>query len=192
MKSKLLWILLVIVIIIIISLAASIILAVNLNTIMTVTEILAYIAFIFAAPWAIFEYINTKNKEQQDRDYGTYDALDEKFIDFQKFCLERSYLDIFDIPDIKPRKLNKKEEKEELIAFTILFSIFERAYLMYYDEPSEIRKNQWQGWKEYIGDYCERDNFRRAWEAGGSQFEERFQNFMKRQIAKVGKKPKAG
>ena len=99
---------------------------------------------ILGSPLAYFQYIRTSRKERRDREYGTYNALDEKYLEFQKLCLEHPYLNIFDIPDKEPQKLNEKQEKEELILLTMLFSIFERAYLLYSDQTSAIKKKQWQ------------------------------------------------
>jgi len=154
----------------------------NIIFLKDILEILAYISFIFAIPWALIEFFRTKRKEQLDREYGTYDALDQKYLEFQRLCLEYPYLDVFDIPDAKPVKLNKQQKKEELIAFTMLFSIFERAYLMYYDQSTEIKKKQWSGWKEYIIKYCNRENFRRAWKISGNTFDADFQMFMQELI----------
>ncbi|MEM2089827.1 MAG: hypothetical protein QXL88_01915, partial [Candidatus Pacearchaeota archaeon] len=115
----------------------------ELETIRLLLEILSYIVIILGIPWAIYEFLENKRRERIEREYGTYDALDEKFIEFQNLCLQYPYLDVFDLPDKNPVKLNERQKKEELIAFSILFSIFERAFLMYYNQPSEIRKRQW-------------------------------------------------
>jgi hypothetical protein len=99
------------------------------------------IIVILGLPLAYFQYKRTKRKEKRDREYGTYNALDEKYLEFQKLCLEHPYLNIFDIPDKAPEELNEKHEKEELILFTMLFSIFERAYLLYSDQDSTLKKS---------------------------------------------------
>lgn len=133
---------------------------------------------ILGLPVAFIQYKVTKRKEKRDREYGTYNALDEKYLEYQQLCLQYPYLNIFDIPDKKPATLNEEQKKEELILFTMLFSIFERAYLLYTDHYSHIKKKQWIGWDTYIKSYCERDNFLSAWKISGSTFDTEFEKYM--------------
>lgn len=141
-------------------------------------DAISKIVIILGLPIAFFQYMRTKRKEKQDREYGTYNALDEKYLEFQKLCLEHPYLNIFDVLDEKPIKLDDKQQKEELILFTMLFSIFERAYLLYSDQYSDIKKKQWTGWDSYIKSFCERENFIRAWEISGATFDTDFEKYM--------------
>jgi len=141
-------------------------------------DILNKVIVILGAPLAYIQYLRTKRKEKRDREYGTYNALDEKYLEFQKLCLEHPYLNIFDIPDVDPQQLNSKQQKEELILLTMLFSIFERAYLLYSDQNSTIKKKQWVGWDLYIKSYCTRRNFREAWGVSGTTFDTDFEKYM--------------
>lgn len=129
---------------------------------------------ILGLPVGLFQYARTKKKEKRDREYGTYNALDLQYIEFQKLCLEHSDLNIFDVADDPAPKLTPKQAKEELILFTMLFSIFERAYLLYQSE----RSDQWHGWESYINSYCQRENFLRAWEISGKTFDTNFEAYM--------------
>jgi uncharacterized protein YxjI len=71
---------------------------------------------------------------------------------------------------------------------TMLFSIFERAYLLYSDQYSEIKKKQWLGWEDYIRSFCLRENFLIAWEISGNTFDADFEVYMENLIATVQKK----
>lgn len=133
---------------------------------------------ILGLPLAFIQYQRTKRKEKRDREYGTYNALDEKYLEFQQLCLKYPYLDIFDISDSNPGELNDSQKKEELIIFTMLFSIFERAYLLYSDQYSNIKKRQWVGWDSYIKSFCQRKNFLEAWKVSGETFDTRFESYM--------------
>ena len=138
----------------------------------------SYATILLGLPVAIWQFIRSTRKEESDREYGTYNALDEKYIEFQRLCLEHSNLDIFDIPDAGAMSKKDIDKKQELIAFTMLFSIFERAYLMYYEQDNDLKARQWTGWHEYIIDYCKRENFRVAWEISGKTFDTQYQSFM--------------
>lgn len=150
-------------------------------------EILSYGAIIIGLPIGLYKYFQTKKKEQLNWEYTTYNALDEKYLEFQRLCLSHPELNIFDIPDKNPKPLNDmspQEKKEELIAFTMLISIFERAYLMYHDQTTHMKAKQWKGWKEYIISYSRRENFIRAWEISGGTFDEDFT--LKFMVKKIG------
>ena len=77
-----------------------------------------------------------------------------------------------------PLKLNEEQKKEELILFTMLFAIFERAYLLYSDQSTTIKKKQWLGWDLYIKEYCKRENFLHAWNISGTTFDTDFEDYM--------------
>lgn len=130
--------------------------------------------------------ITKQRYKELEKEYLTYNALDEKYIEFQKLCLDHPYLDVFDIKDANPKQLNPQQQKEELIAFTMLFSIFERAFIMYEKQDPEIREEQWRGWDEYIHAYCKRKNFVAAWKISGSTFDERFAKYMEKIMKECG------
>lgn len=150
-------------------------------------DAISKIVIILGLPLAFIQYKITKRKEKRDREYGTYNALDEKYLEYQRLCLRFPYLDIFDLPDKKPRELDEIQKKEELILFTMLFSIFERSYLLYIDQYSRIKKKQWIGWDTYIKSFCQRENFLRAWKASGSTFDTEFEKYMEETIGNLKK-----
>jgi hypothetical protein len=141
-----------------------------------------------------------EQNEIKRRQEEAYDALDEKFIEFQKLCLNYPALDIFDVPDVQlfqeagltasslstlTEEQQRQKQKEEVIAFTLLFSIFERAYVMYDGVDEKTRKEQWSGWDEYIHSYCRRANFRFAWKISGSTYDIRFQDYMEQAMKEM-------
>jgi hypothetical protein len=143
-------------------------------------DILSKAVVILGLPIGSYQYFRTKRKEKRDREYGTYNALDLQYVEFQKLCLEHSDLNIFDIADNPAPVLDALQQKKELILFTMLFSIFERAYLLYHRSE---RSDQWAGWESYIQSYCERENFLHAWEISGKTFDSKFEAFMAKTIA---------
>ena len=44
-------------------------------------EMLSYLATILGIPIAIILFVNEKRQERRDREYGTYHALDEKYLE---------------------------------------------------------------------------------------------------------------
>jgi hypothetical protein len=147
-----------------------------------ILEALSYLTVIIGLPTAVIQYRHKTQKEQADREYGTYNALDEKYLEYLRLCYESPGLDVFDVADTSPSVPNEQDAKRELIAFTILFSIFERAFLMYHEQSDEIRQRQWTGWFDYIQQFCRRENFQRAWRISGATFDLDFQHFMVTQL----------
>lgn len=148
------------------------------SSIVQYLDALSKVIIILGFPIAYLQFIRAKRKEKRDREYGTYNALDEKYLEFQRLCLQYPYLNVFDIPDTEPNELNGMQKKEELILYTMLFSIFERAYLLYSDQRSKIKKKQWVGWETYIRGYCMRQNFLDAWKISGLTFDTDFEEYM--------------
>jgi hypothetical protein len=150
----------------------------GINELAQVCQILYYIALSLTGPLALFGFLSAKRKEQQQREDGTYQSLDEKYLEYQKLCLQHPELDVFDYPHTNARELTNLEKKQELIMFTILVSLFERAFIMYRDHTESVRKKQWSGWETYIEEFGKRPNFREAWKTIGEMFDTDFQQYV--------------
>lgn len=139
---------------------------------------------IVGAPIAITGFFVQKKREAEareterlEREYGTYNTLDSKYIDYLNICLEFPKLDIFDVP-LENYTPTEAEKRQELIIFSILIAILERAYLMYVDKSAEIRKKQWTGWDEYAREWAKRRNFQAAWDEQQGEFDGRFEKYL--------------
>jgi hypothetical protein len=143
-----------------------------------IVEIFSYIATILGIPIAIILFINEKRKERRDREYGTYHALDEKYHDYLKLCMENPELDLYDRPIEKKVQLTAEQKIRQYAMFEILVSLLERAFLMYHDQASSIKKAQWEGWNLYMQDYARSSTFGELWKLRGTEFDEDFTNHM--------------
>ena len=153
-----------------------------------ILEALSYIVVIAGVPAAIWQYRNTSKKEQIDREQGTYDALDNKFIEFHNICLAYPDLGI----DDTPRPLHDKnvvtgpvQDVQRRAAFTILISMFERAYLMYHDHSDEVKMRQWSGWDEYLRYYLRNAYFRDAAQKLSDYWDKDFQSYLDGVLAEL-------
>ncbi len=146
------------------------------------------IIIIIGFPFAIYQYVTASEKEKKDRDYVIYNSLGDKYNEWENLCLSHTYLDIADIKDSVSPQLNEQQKKEEIILFQILFSMLERAYLLFNEESSTIKKDQWPGWDLYIENYCERKNFRQVWTKFGWGYESSFTKYMNDKIKRIASK----
>ena len=153
-----------------------------METVISITQIIYYIAMSIAGPLAILAYLKVKETERLEKEYKTYDELDNRFFEYQKLALEYYDLDILDVPNNDPSLAFDKKRKQEMVAYSILFSLFERAYLMFSKQADKFRKSQWSGWKHFLNDFIRRENVRTAWELSKETYDTDFQSFMDRKI----------
>jgi len=141
-------------------------------------EIATFVITILGLPAAIFIYLAEQKLQRDEREYGTYDALDDKYIEIQQLCLDYPELDIFDTPYETPRNLTEAQQKQEEAILLIRISIFERAFLMYQRAPTKTKAGQWQGWDEEIKEWLGRANFRSVWDDHGVYFDKLFYDYL--------------
>jgi hypothetical protein len=160
-----------------------------METVTNITQIIYYIAMSIAGPLAVIAFLKVKNTERLEKEYKTYDELDNRFFEYQKLALEYYDLDILDVPNNDPSLAFDKKRKQEMVAYAILFSLFERAFLMFSNQGDAFRDRQWSGWKRFLGDFIRRENVRTAWQLSKATYDTDFQVFMDRKIAKVLTQP---
>jgi hypothetical protein len=140
-------------------------------------EVATFIITILGVPAAIFIYLTEQKTLRAEREYGTFDTLDEKYIEIQQLCLEHPELDIFDTPYDTPRQLTEEQEKQEEAILLIRISVFERAFLMYQRTTSQSKKGQWAGWELEIKEWFSRENFKSTWIEHGPYFDKSFYEY---------------
>jgi hypothetical protein len=163
-----------------------------MQTVTDICQIIYYIAMSIAGPLAVIAYIKVKKTERLEKEYQTYDELDSRFFEYQKLALEYYDLDMLDVPNNDPSLAFDKKRKQELVAHAILFSLFERAFLMFSNQADRFRQRQWSGWKHFLNDFLRRENVRTAWELSKNTYDTDFQSFMDRKIATVLSRPSPG
>lgn len=123
-------------------------------------ELLSYIVTVFGLPLAIATFIFEQRKERENEEEEVYQMLSDAYTDFLKL--------VIDNPDLKLRSqceiesLNAEQQERMYVLFEILISLFERAYLLAYDERMKGKQlRRWRSWEDYMGEWCEREDFRR-------------------------------
>jgi len=155
------------------------------NTLATYLDVALKLGQLIGIPVAIGLYVYNKRKEKLEREYGTYNALDDKYIDYLKLCLANSDLDVADIPKQGMGNLNRDQQHRETLIFGVLVSILERAYLMYQDKSEKIKDRQWKGWETYIKTWCGRSNFIRYTRDIPGGFDTEFLGYLRRTLSET-------
>jgi len=159
-----------------------------METMVHIAQIIYYVALSVLGPLALFQYLKAKKEDRQEREYETYNELDNRFFEYQKLALEYYDLDILDVPNNDPSLAFDKKRKQEMVAYAILFSLFERAYLMFSNQADAFRKRQWSGWKRFLNDFIRREAVRTAWQLSKETYDTDFQLFMDRKIGEIAPK----
>jgi hypothetical protein len=139
-------------------------------------DALASVATFLGIPLAILIFWFERRRERHERQAQIYLSPNQQYIEYLKLCFEHPELDIYDL--VSPGATAPRDVKREWIAFNILISVMEQAFLLYRGHPDPLNK-QWAGWCDYMRWWLCRPNFRRAWEIElSSQFDSDFVAFM--------------
>lgn len=148
-------------------------------------DLLANLAALLGIPIAILLYVTDRKKDRQQQEYLTYSSLDDKYIDFMKLLVANSDISFFDLKAFEIDAFPIEKRNRLVALFEIFFSILERAYVMYSDQPSKIRKKQWIGWLDYIKISAAGEGFQKMWAEIGEGFDTDFYRFMNNLIMDI-------
>jgi len=124
-------------------------------------ELLSYIVTVVGLPLAIFVFIYEQRKERDNEEEEVYQQLSDNYQDFLKVTLANPDLRLFSAA--KTPELDDLQRERMFIIFTMLISLFERAYLLLYEEDmSERQLRRWRSWEDYMREWCQREDFRAA------------------------------
>jgi hypothetical protein len=122
-------------------------------------EFLSYAVTVFGLPLAIFVFLFDQRKERENEEEEVYQLPSDNYQDFLKVALENPDLRLFS-KNATP-SLNEEQMERQLIIFTMLMSLFERAYLLLYeDDMSPKQARRWNSWEDYIAEWCTNEDFR--------------------------------
>ena len=160
-----------------------------METVKDLAQILYYVTLSVAGPLALIEYFKAKKRDRLANEYKIYDELNNRFFEYQKIALEYYDLDILDVPNNDPSLGFDKKRKQEMVAHAMLFSLFERAFLMFHHQAESFQLRQWSGWKHFLDDFIRREAVRTAWQLSKGTYDTDFQKFMDAKIAEVQSRP---
>ena len=94
---------------------------------------------------------NEAARATEQRVTESFNALDDKYIEYVKLCLQHPDLDVFDTPLAarRPGDAGADAARSQMM-FAILLSLFERSYLMYRDPADDFKKQEWRAWEAYL------------------------------------------
>ncbi|MEO7621877.1 MAG: hypothetical protein ABIS30_02330 [Gallionella sp.] len=128
-------------------------------TALEIWELLSYVVTVVGLPMAISVFIFEQRKERDNEEEEVYQLLSDNYQDFLKISLEHPDLRLFAI-EVTPA-LSVEQQERMFIIFSMLISLFERAYLLLYEtKMKEKQLRRWRSWEDYMGEWCSRADFR--------------------------------
>ncbi len=125
-------------------------------------EALSYVVTIVGFPMAILVFIVEQRRERQNEEEEIYQRLSDEYTSFLKLVLANPDLQLLR-KRVAPEALTDEQSERRLALFSILVSLFERAYLLVYEEPMDRQTRRlWQSWEDYMREWCRRPDFREA------------------------------
>lgn len=127
-----------------------------------VVEFSFYLVETFALPFAIFVFLLERRKERRADEEELYQRLSDEYMNFLKLVLDNADLQL--LRKHGPIGEMTEEQMERRFAiFGILVSIFERAYILVYEEKMDKQTRRlWSSWEDYMREWCLRADFRAA------------------------------
>ncbi len=122
-------------------------------------ELLSYVVTVVGLPLAIFVFLFEQRKERENEEEEVYQLLSDNYQDFLKVALAHPDLRLF--ADTETPAMSEEQKERQYIIFAMLISLFERAYLLLYEDvmsPKQARR--WNSWEDYVHEWCGRADFR--------------------------------
>lgn len=122
-------------------------------------ELLSYVVTVIGLPLAIVVFLYEQRKERENEEEAVYQMLSDNYQDFLKVALDNPDLRL--LSNVAGAALSDEQKERRYIIFAMLISLFERAYLLLYEDhmtPKQARR--WNSWQDYMHEWCARPDFR--------------------------------
>lgn len=124
-------------------------------------EALSYLVTIVGLPFAIGVYVHDRRRDRQNDEEEIFLRLSDEYADFMRLVIDNADLHLLS-PTVKG-ELSEEQLERKRALFAILVSLFERAYVLVYEERmSRQQARLWQSWEDYMHEWCAREDFRAA------------------------------
>ncbi|MFN0069793.1 MAG: hypothetical protein ACKVYV_19425 [Limisphaerales bacterium] len=146
-------------------------------------EFLSYLVTVVGLPFAIIVFIWEQRRERQNEEEEIFQRLTDEYMDFLKLVLDNADLQMLRRNAVE-LELNAEQQERKFALLGILISIFERAYMLVYEDKMDRQTRRlWQSWEDYMCEWCRRADFREALPTLLEGEDEDFQRYITRLAA---------
>lgn len=131
-------------------------------TFLETMELLSYLVTVVGLPLAILTFVWEQRKERRNEEEEIFQRLSDEYREFLKLVLDNADLHLLRREGARA-ELTEEQKERRLAIFGILVSLFERAYLLVYEEDMDKQTSRmWQSWEDYMREWIRRADFRDA------------------------------
>jgi len=125
-------------------------------------EVLSNLVTVVGLPLAILTFVLEQRKERQNEEEEIFQRLSDEYREFLKLVLDNADLHLLRREGVAHELTEEQKERRQAI-FGILVSLFERAYLLVFEEKMDKQtRRMWQSWEDYMREWVRRADFRDA------------------------------
>ena len=129
-------------------------------TLLEWAEFLSYVVTVVGLPFAILVFALEQRRERQNEEEEIFQRLTDEYMDFLKLVLDNADLQLLR-RDGPSTDLTPEQKERKFALFGILVSIFERAFMLVYEDTmSKQTRRLWKSWEDYMREWCRRADFR--------------------------------
>ena len=126
-----------------------------------ILEAASYLVTIVGLPFAIGVFIFEQRRERANEEEEIFLKLSDDYSRFMQLVLQNADLQLRSA--VVKTDLDDEQRERKLVLFALLVSLFERAYvLVYEDDMSRQQRRLWGTWEDYMREWCKRADFRAA------------------------------
>jgi hypothetical protein len=131
-------------------------------TSLEILEALSYIVTVVGLPFGIWVYLKDQRKERKNEEEEVYVRLSDQYTDFLRLVLKNADLQLTTRHSTTGH-LSDEQKERRLVLFEILVALFERAYILVYEDHMDRDESRlWASWEDYMREWCRRPDFRAA------------------------------
>lgn len=124
-------------------------------------ELLSYLVTVVGLPFAIVVFIMEQRRERANEEEDIFQKLSDDYGKFMELALQNADLQL--LKNNSTENLTPEQQERMFVLFSILTSLFERAYvLVYEDDPNDKQLRMWKSWEDFMREWCRREDYRRA------------------------------
>ena len=154
-----------------------------------VLESLSFLMTIVGLPLAILIFVFEQRKERQNEEEEIFQRLSDEYREFLKLVLDNADLHLLRREGNRAELTEEQQERRQAI-FGILISLFERAYLLVYEDKMDKQTRRlWQSWEDYMREWVRRADFRDALPTLLEGEDEEFTHYISELVSEEEKAP---
>ena len=123
-------------------------------------EALSYLVTILGFPATILVFMFEHKRRLSNEENELHRNLSEEYDNFLRLVLDNADLLLLKRSNATPPLTEEQSERREIV-FRMLVSLFEKAYIILFDEDmGRDARRRWLSWEDDMREWCRKNDFR--------------------------------